>query len=71
MTDCITTIINKLINLRIEQGLSQLEIANRMQTSQSHVWRIEARKIHPRWKDIAKYADALGFTADVNFMVKS
>jgi len=54
----------QLVTLRRELGLSQVEVAARMGTSQSAVARFEAGDLDVRLSTIERYAQALGATLE-------
>lgn len=56
-----------LIKARLEAGLTQSEIANRMNTTQSVIARIESGKVFPSLKTLYKYAEATGKHMHVSF----
>ena len=49
-----------LIGARSKAGMSQKEVADRMNTSQSFVARLEGGDVQPTWKSIRRYAEATG-----------
>jgi DNA-binding XRE family transcriptional regulator len=51
--------------LRLQKGLSQALLAQRLGTSQSHISRIEAGVEDPRHSTLLKLAEALGETVEV------
>ncbi len=53
-----------LVAVRLELGLSQTEVAARMQTSQSAVARIESGDADVRLSTLERYAAALGRQLD-------
>ena len=54
----------ELVTLRRELGLSQVEVAKRMGTSQSAVARFEAGDLDVRLSTVERYAGALGGTLE-------
>jgi predicted transcriptional regulator len=54
----------QLTSLRRELGLSQVEVAARMGTSQSAVARFEAGDLDVRLSTVERYATALGGTLE-------
>ncbi|MGE5187254.1 MAG: helix-turn-helix domain-containing protein [Acidobacteriota bacterium] len=54
----------ELVSLRQELGLSQTEVAARMQTSQSAVARLESGDADVRLSTLERYAAALGRQLD-------
>ncbi len=60
-----------ILTARSEAGLTQQQVAERMQTTQSTVARIEsnlARGKYPTMTTMVKYAQALGKTLEVRFI---
>jgi len=57
-------LIEELVRVRRESGLSQTEIAARMGTSQSAVARLEGGELDARLSTVERYAEALGRTVD-------
>lgn len=57
-------IITGLVRWRASLGLSQAEVARRMQTSQSAVRRLESGQHNPRLSTLARYAEAIGLPPD-------
>lgn len=55
-------LIGRLVRRRRRLGLSQLEVANRMGTSQPAVARLEARRSDVRVSTLERYATALDST---------
>lgn len=53
-------IARELIQARIKAGLSQLEVANKMHTTQSVIARLESGKTLPSLRTIQKFANAIG-----------
>ncbi len=53
-----------LVSVRLELGLSQTEVAARLQTSQSAVARIESGDADVRLSTLERYAAALGRQRD-------
>lgn len=52
--------IATLIRARLEEGLTQKELAKRMKTSQSAIARLEGGEVPPTSDTIIRYAAALG-----------
>ena len=50
----------ELIRARVRAGLSQIELANRMRTSQSTIARLESGQTLPSTKTLLRYAHATG-----------
>jgi transcriptional regulator with XRE-family HTH domain len=57
-------LIRELVSARLEEGLSQTEIAAGMGTSQSAVARLESGDLDARLSTLERYAAALGRTVD-------
>lgn len=57
-------LIRELVSARLENGLSQTEIAARMGTSQSAVARLESGDLDARLSTLERYAAALGRTVN-------
>lgn len=64
MLDRRRALLNELVAVRREHGLSQTEIAARMGTSQSAVARLEHGDVDARLSTLERYAAALGWTVD-------
>ncbi|MEF3193151.1 MAG: helix-turn-helix domain-containing protein [Halothiobacillaceae bacterium] len=58
-------IARELIAARVRAGLSQSELAKRMQTSQSTIARLESGKTLPSLRTMIRYAKATGSRAVV------
>ena len=56
-----------LIDARSQSGLTQAEIAARMDTSQQAVSRLEAGRGNPSWETLQRYARATGTRARIVF----
>ena len=56
-----------LIKLRLSVGLSQVQLAKMLGTSQSHIARIEAGKVDPGTEMVAKLASALAVSEERAF----
>jgi predicted transcriptional regulator len=59
-------VTDELVAQRLEQGLSQTEVAARMQTSQSAVARLESGDADVRLSTLERYAAALGQELNVS-----
>ncbi|CCK81561.1 helix-turn-helix domain-containing protein [Desulfobacula toluolica] len=59
----------KLIQMRINKGLTQAEVAKRMGTKKSNISRLECGEnvSYPTLASISKYAGALGYKVKVEF----
>ena len=55
-----------IVGARLEAGLSQRQLAERIGTSQSAVARMEAGTYHPRVETLLKLAEALHVTFEVD-----
>ena len=53
--------INQLLTMRSQAGLTQEEVAKRMQTQKSNISRLERGNSNPSWQTLVKYAHACGF----------
>lgn len=60
-------LVNALIRARMESGLTQEEIAQRMGTTQSAVARLESGRSRPSTATLAKFAKATGTKLRVSF----
>lgn len=60
------TVIEKLIDRRIKQGLSQTELAEKLGTKQSAISRFESGATNPTIHFLYKVADALGTELKIN-----
>ncbi|MDJ0632667.1 MAG: helix-turn-helix transcriptional regulator [Xenococcaceae cyanobacterium MO_188.B29] len=60
----------ELIALRIQAGLTQEELAERLHTKKSNISRLENvnASSSPRLSTIEKYADAVGYKVEINFV---
>lgn len=54
-----TGLVQQLVDLRRAHGLTQVDVAARLRTTQSHVSRME-RTPNPRLATIERYAEAIG-----------
>lgn len=54
-------LIDKLLSMRTKAGLTQEQVAERMQTQKSNVSRLENGNTNPSWSTLLKYAHACGF----------
>lgn len=57
----------EIIRLRLEQGLSQKELADKMNTKQSAISRLESGEYNPSIEFLAKIANALGKELQISF----
>jgi repressor LexA len=59
-------LIARLVDQRVASGLSQAEVARRMQTSQSAVARLESRQHDAQLSTLTRYAEAVGMSLDLD-----
>ncbi|MFA6808313.1 MAG: helix-turn-helix transcriptional regulator [Eubacteriales bacterium] len=57
----------EIIRLRLEQGLSQKELADKINTKQSAISRLESGEYNPSIEFLTKVANALGKELQINF----
>jgi transcriptional regulator with XRE-family HTH domain len=57
----------KLIQARIQSGLSQEDVAELMETSQSTVARLESGKTLPSMRTLKKFAEATNSAIEIQF----
>lgn len=55
------SLMEQLISMRTEAGLTQEQVAKRMQTQKSNISRMERGNGNPSWSSLLKYAHACGF----------
>ena len=60
-------LINELIHIRKQSGLTQEQIALKMGTTRSNVCRLEKLGTHPKVSTLEKYARACGFKIGFKF----
>ena len=60
----------QLIALRTEAGLTQEELAEKLNTKKSNISRLEnaSSPSSPRLSTIEQYADAVGYKVEINFV---
>lgn len=60
----------QLIALRIQAGLTQEELAEKLHTKKSSISRLENvnSSFSPRLSTIEQYADAVGYKVEINFV---
>ncbi len=58
----------EIIKLRIEQGLSQKELANKINSKQSAISRLESGDYNPSLEFLNKVATALGKELHISFL---
>ena len=63
-------LIYALIARRLAMGLTQAELAERMQTNSQHVSRLETMHYAPRLHTLETWGTALGVHIDFNIRVK-
>ncbi|MFN7902154.1 MAG: helix-turn-helix domain-containing protein [Holosporales bacterium] len=61
----------ELLRARLEAGLTQEEVATRMQTTQSVVARLESGTRLPSMQSLVRYAAAIGMRPDVRLVPSS
>lgn len=54
-------LLDQLLTMRNEAGLTQEEVARRMMTHKSNISRLERGGSSPNWQTLVKYAQACGF----------
>src|SRR5215471_10421981 len=69
LADDMDELIEHLVSVRRQRGLSQTEVAARMGTSQSALARIESTQSDLRMSTIVRYAAALG--VEVGFSIRA
>lgn len=57
----------EILKLRIEQGISQKELADMINTKQSAISRLESGEYNPSLEFLAKIANALGKELHISF----
>ncbi|MEO9274327.1 helix-turn-helix transcriptional regulator [Marinomonas sp. 5E14-1] len=55
------SLIDQLIYMRTQAGLTQAQLAERMHTQKSNISRLERGNANPSWATLQKYANACGF----------
>lgn len=58
----------EFIRARISANMTQAEVANKMQTTQSAIARLESGKAIPTLKTIERYAKAVGMRFQIQFV---
>jgi transcriptional regulator with XRE-family HTH domain len=53
-------LLRRLVTTRVSLGLTQTDVAARMETSQSAIARLEAGGLNPRVETLQRYARAVG-----------
>lgn len=64
MSDIAKIVGNRIRNLRVDQGLSQEELAYRAGVSPSHIGKLERGEKNPSLSSIDKITNALGITLE-------
>jgi transcriptional regulator with XRE-family HTH domain len=54
-------LIDQLITMRTQAGLTQAQLAEIMRTQKSNISRLERGNANPSWSTLTKYAQACGF----------
>ena len=62
--------ISSLIQARIDAGLTQAELAERMSTTQSVVARLESGRVHPSTRTLERIAQSTGTRLRISFEPK-
>lgn len=60
-----TRLMPQLAEMRRAFGLTQEQVAERMQTSRGYISLIETRRKDPRLSSVLRYADAIGVRVDI------
>ena len=60
-------IISKIIGMRIEQNLTQAQLAKKIGISRSTMSKIESGERVPSWDFMQKFADYMGKTVHIEF----
>ena len=63
-------IIEKIIRARIEEGITQKELAKRMKTKQSAISRLESGRANPSLNFLQRLAGALNSHLEIRFLSK-
>ncbi len=63
--------IKALIGARVKAGLTQEQLAQRMETSQSAIARLESGRTMPSGRTLARFAKATGTTLKISFVPRS
>lgn len=61
-------IIKAIHDFRLKEGLSQRELAKKLDTTQSVIARLESGRANPTIKSLQKIAEALGMQLQVKFI---
>ena len=62
--------VRSLIQARIDAGLTQAELAERMSTTQSVVARLESGRVHPSTRTLERIAQSTGTRLRISFEPK-
>jgi DNA-binding XRE family transcriptional regulator len=62
------SLVKTMIQARMNAGLTQEQVAERMGTTQSAIARIESGKTMPSMKTLTRYAKVLNMRPDVRFV---
>ena len=60
-------LISQIIGMRVKKGLTQKELANRLDTKQSAIARLESGNYNPTLEYLQRTAEALGRKLTINF----
>jgi len=60
-------LISQIIGMRVKKGLTQKELANRLDTKQSAIARLESGNYNPTLEFLQRTAEALGRKLTINF----
>ena len=63
-------IIDDLVQIRKNQGITQQDIAEKVGVRAPNITRFEKKKSHPSLQFLSKYADALGYQIDIGLSKK-
>ena len=63
-------IIEKIIRARIEEGITQKDLAKRMKTKQSAISRLESGRANPSLSFLQRLAKALDARLEIRFLPK-
>ena len=61
------SLVQALIEARVRAGLTQAELATRMETSQSAVARLESGRVNPSARTLERFAKATGTRLNIRF----
>ena len=61
------SIAETLIRARVEANMTQEQVAEKMQTSQSYVAKLESGRVSPSMKALQRYAAATGSRLKISF----